>query len=199
MAKVITPDGAFYLDDSEFEVDYATNTVTLKAGGTPGNFLPLAGGEMDTDAVIKGQNTLTLSTGNNSIEVTPNKVEISIGTAKVGVFDQTIDLHETALINVNSVSGGSSGMAIETETDMNNHKITGLADPTAPQDAMNKKVADATYALRTAIPTTATTSKAGIVKQGASVADVSGVEVANAITTINALLASLRAAGVIGK
>lgn len=43
----------------------------------------------------------------------------------------------------------------------------------------------------------ATTSAEGVVSKGGAVANVSGSSAANAITTIDALLASLRTAGVI--
>ena len=33
MANIKTPDGGFYLDDSQFDVDYEENLVTLIAGG----------------------------------------------------------------------------------------------------------------------------------------------------------------------
>lgn len=110
-----------------------------------------------------------------------------------------VDFNGGSISKVNSIAGDNAGLAIESDTDFNNHKITGLADPTAPQDAMNKKVADATYALKSAIPTNATAAKAGVVKQGVKVTDASGVDVAGVITTINTLLESLRNAGIIAK
>ena len=69
-------------------------------------------------------------------------------------------------------------------------------------DAMNKATADTTYATKAEIanfitndklPTAATTSVAGIVKQAAAVTDASD----NAVTTINELLVSLRNAGIL--
>lgn len=33
IGMIKTPGGEFYLDASQFEVDYSTNLVTLKAGG----------------------------------------------------------------------------------------------------------------------------------------------------------------------
>lgn len=86
--------------------------------------------------------------------------------------------------------------------DLNNHKITNLGAPTEANDAMNKATADATYATKAEIanfitndklPTAATTSVAGIVKQAAAVTDASD----NAVTTINELLVSLRNAGIL--
>lgn len=89
---------------------------------------------------------------------------------------------------------------------MNNHKITNVANPEAGNDVMNKTTADATYATKNEItnfitnddlPVLATTSIAGIVKQGTAVSDSSGATDTTLETTVNALLASLRAAGII--
>lgn len=130
MANIKTPDGGFYLDNSQFDVDYQKNVVSLAEGGT-GDYLPLAGGTM-TGAIAMGS-----------------------------------------------------------------QKITGLADATDPGDALNKKVGDATYALKTAIPTNATTATAGIVKQATAIEDSSGATDTALETKFNALLASLRTAGVL--
>ena len=47
-----------------------------------------------------------------------------------------------AIFGVKSISNTDSGMAIESEVDMNNHKITGLLDPTDEQGAATKKYVD---------------------------------------------------------
>lgn len=46
------------------------------------------------------------------------------------------------IMGVKSISNTDSGMAIESEVDLNNHKITGLLDPVADQDAATKKYVD---------------------------------------------------------
>lgn len=46
------------------------------------------------------------------------------------------------IMGVKSISNTDSGMAIESELDMNNHKITGLLDPVDVQDAATKKYVD---------------------------------------------------------
>lgn len=130
MANIKTPDGGFYVDDSQFDVDYQKNVVSL-AGGVAGDYLPLAGGTM-----------------------------------------------------AGAIAMGSQ-------------KITGLADATDPGDALNKNVGDATYALKTAIPTNATTATAGIVKQATAIEDSSGATDTALETKFNALLAALRTAGVL--
>lgn len=53
-----------------------------------------------------------------------------------------LNLGGNAIFGVKSISNTDSGMAIESEVDMNNHKITGLLDPTDNQDAATKKYVD---------------------------------------------------------
>lgn len=52
-------------------------------------------------------------------------------------------MNSNAIMGVKSISNTDSGMAIESEVDLNNHKITGLATPTDDQDAANKAYVDA--------------------------------------------------------
>lgn len=87
------------------------------------------------------------------------------------------DIPETMLEEIGSISGNTTEIAVETDVDLNNHKITNLGAPTEANDAMNK----------------ATASVAGIVKQAAAVTDASD----NAVTTINELLVSLRNADIL--
>lgn len=53
-----------------------------------------------------------------------------------------LNMGGNAIFGVKSISNTDSGMAIESEVDMNNHKITGLLDPTDEQDATTKKYVD---------------------------------------------------------
>lgn len=53
-----------------------------------------------------------------------------------------LNMGGNAIFGVKSISNTDSGMAIESEVDMNNHKITGLLDPTDEQDAATKKYVD---------------------------------------------------------
>lgn len=46
------------------------------------------------------------------------------------------------IMGVKSISNTDSGMAIESEVSLNNHKITDLLDPTAGQDAATKAYVD---------------------------------------------------------
>ena len=47
-----------------------------------------------------------------------------------------------AILGVKSISNTDSGLAIESEVDLNNHRITGLLDPVEPQDATTKSYVD---------------------------------------------------------
>lgn len=47
-----------------------------------------------------------------------------------------------AILGVKSISNTDSGMAIESEVDLNNHRITGLLNPVEPQDATTKSYVD---------------------------------------------------------
>lgn len=51
-------------------------------------------------------------------------------------------MNSNAIMGVKSISNTDSGMAIESEVDLNNHKITGLATPTDDQDAATKAYVD---------------------------------------------------------
>lgn len=54
-----------------------------------------------------------------------------------------LQMNGNAIMGVKSISNTNSGLAIESETSLNNHKITDLLDPTAEQDATTKKYVDA--------------------------------------------------------
>src|SRR5699024_9547380 len=122
----------------------------------------------------------------------PIATDAKIGGVKIGAGlsidgEGTLTTAQTYL----STQGGTMTGAIA----MGSQKITGLADATDPGDALNKKVGDATYALKTAIPTNATTATAGIVKQATAIENSSGATDTALETKFNALLAALRTAG----
>lgn len=47
-----------------------------------------------------------------------------------------------AILGVKSISNTDTGIAIESEVDLNNHRITGLLNPVEPQDATTKSYVD---------------------------------------------------------
>ena len=53
-----------------------------------------------------------------------------------------LNMNGKSIIGVHSISNTNTGLAIESEASLNNHKITDLLDPTADQDAATKKYVD---------------------------------------------------------
>lgn len=138
----------------------------------------------EVDGIIAGTTPISV----------PIATDAKVGGVKIGAGlsvdgEGTLTTAQTYL----STQGGTMTGAIA----MGSQKITGLADATDPGDALNKKVGDATYALKTAIPTNATTATAGIVKQATAIEDSSGATDTALETKFNALLAVLRTAGVL--
>lgn len=70
-----------------------------------------------------------------------------------------------AIFNCHSISGeAETAVAIESDTDMNNHRITSLANPTASQDAATKVYVDSkTAAVLPAITESANGKVLGVV------------------------------------
>ena len=124
MANIKTPDGGFYVKDTEFNVDYASNTVTLVSGGG--------------------------------------------GAGPQGPAGQA------ATIQIGSVTSGDAPAVTNSGTE-----TAAVLDFVLQQGPEGPQ------------------GPAGPSKQGVAVPDVSGSEATDAITTINALLASLRDAGLI--
>lgn len=184
MANIKTPDGGFYVDDTEFDVDYVNNVVTLAGSAGPGgNYLPLAGGTMDVDAVIEGTDSIEMSVGDttqsavvgvtqtgvtiehninseadSSIRAIVNAIELEANSTTVTINGTGMNMSGAAISGINSLAGqASTEIAIESNLDMNNHTISGL--PTV------------------------------------TVADATGAD--DVVTQLNALLTQLRAAGII--
>lgn len=61
-----------------------------------------------------------------------------------GSVEMTGNLHmgAHAIMGVKSISDAETGLAIESEVSMNNHKITDILDPTEEQDAVTKSYLD---------------------------------------------------------
>lgn len=270
MAYIKTPDGGFYLDDSQFDVDYQKNVVSL-AGGSAGDYLPLTGGTMTGNLILNGDPTNNLQAatkqyvdvlgdtvndildGTEALPYLPDNGGTLTGALNMGsnkitmgaTPTETTDVTNKGYVDgvvkvvsdeVDGIIAGTTPISVPIATDakvggvkigaglsvdgegtlstaqiylstqggtmtgaiaMGSQKITGLADATDPGDALNKKVGDATYALKTAIPTNATTATAGIVKQATAIEDSSGATDTALETKFNALLAALRTAGVL--
>ena len=82
--------------------------------------------------------------------------------------------------------------------DFGNVNLTNVANPVNNTDVVNKQYADATYASVSSVPTNATTSQAGIVKQISNIAqlDASSATTEQIATTLNNLLTALQNAGI---
>lgn len=84
MANIKTPDGGFYVDDTQFTVDYQTNIVSLKNGSGSGDYLTLNGGMMNPDGEINGEDSLEISFS------TDNKnVLVGLSIENTTIFNKT--------------------------------------------------------------------------------------------------------------
>ena len=186
MALIKTPDGGFYFDDSQVDIDYEANSVTLLAGGgeagvtsfngrtgavvpTEGDYTSEMVGAVPVTRTINGKalsDNIQLTaqdvgaadneTLNNVSEYAHGivdgverisgalyadggefeAVEIKGGTTTVTVNGSGVNFGGAVLTGVNSIGGnGDTELAVESVMDMNNHKITGLANGTDATDA----------------------------------------------------------------
>lgn len=154
MALIKTPDGGFYVDDSQVTVDYAKKSISIVGGGAGGDSLSLDGGTMNADAVINGTEELqittadtgesgtvgitpqgvtiehnTNSTADSSIRVIDNAIEIKANNTTVTVNGTGVALGGAAISGVNSLAGQpSTEIAIESDVDMNSHNLTNVGE-----------------------------------------------------------------------
>lgn len=216
MANIKTPDGGFYLDDSQFDVDYEENLVTLIGGGGTGDVdITADGGVFNADAMLQGTDNLEItvpdagesatigitpesvtlvhntdSEADASVRVVSTGVEIAAGDNTISINGTGVNFGGAAITNVTSIGGSSGEIAFENDMDINNHKITMVANPVNNQDVVNLQYLNSR---------TATTSTAGLVKQMTSIEDASGWTDSTAQTAFNALLAALRTAGILSE
>ena len=147
MALIKTPDGGFYFDDSQFDVDYKENLVTLIDGGGTGPQGPA------------GQ-AATIQIGSVTSGDAP--AVTNSGTETEAVLDFVLQQGPAGPQGPKGDKGDA-----------------GEIGPQGPQGPQGEQ------------------GPAGPSNQGVAVPDVSGEDAAAAIATINALLASLRGAGLI--
>lgn len=181
MAQQIIPCGGWWIDGTTLTFD--SNKVLSATGGGEGNYLPLAGGTMEADAVIAGTDSIEVSVGDttqsavvgvtqtgvtiehntnsdadSSIRAIVDAIELEANGTTVTINGTGMNMGGAAISGINSLAGqASTEIAIESNLDMNNHTISGL-------------------------PTIA-------------VANATGAE--DVVTQLNALLTQLRAAGII--
>lgn len=228
MALIKVPDGGFYVDDSQVTVDYGKKSISIVGDGVAGDYLSLDGGMMNAGATITGEDELTIevpdagesasigatpegvtlvhntnSDADSSIRVVENSIEIMANNTTVTLNGTGVNFGGGALSNIASIGASASAIAFENDMNMNNHKITELADPTQSSDAMTKNYADITYQAITGMSEyvrtddLADTNTAGIVKQATAVADSSGATDTALEAKVNELLAALRVSGVL--
>ena len=63
MALIKTPGGEFYLDNTQFQVDYDENSVTFigEGGGTGSADITAEGGVFEADALLQGTENLEIT------------------------------------------------------------------------------------------------------------------------------------------
>lgn len=165
MALIKTPDGGFYFDDSQFDVDYEENLVTLIDGGGAGPQGPA------------GQ-AATIQIGSVTSGDAP--AVTNSGTETDAVLDFVL---QQGPAGPQGPKGEKGDAGPQGEQGPQGPKgDTGEQGPAGAKGDPGEQGPQ---------------GPAGPSKQGVAVPDVSGSEAADAITTINALLASLRAAGLI--
>ena len=160
-------------DEMTFEVPDSTESATV--GITP-------------ESVTLTHNTNSASDG--SVRVASNAVEIKAGATTVQINGTGVNFGGGALSNINSIGSSASAIAFENDMDMNNHKITNLIAPTQSYDAVN-------LAYLQGYGSAATATIHGTVLKGTAVTDATGET--DIVTQFNALLASLRTAGIISQ
>ena len=215
MALIKTPDGGYYLDDTQFTVDYEENKVELIGGGAGEGAITADGGTFNADAVLQGTDNLSIivpdagesatvgvtpesvtishntnSDADGSVRVTSDGVELKGGDTTVQVNGTSVDFGGSTITNVTSIGGSAGEIAFENDMDMNSHRITNLLAPTQKNDAVN-------LAYLQGYGSAATATIHGTVLKGAAVTDATNET--DVVTQFNALLASLRNAGIISQ
>ena len=171
MAYIKTPDGGFYLSDEQFDVDYDAKTVEVIGGGSVGPQGPAGkAATIRIGSVTSGASPAVTNSGTETAAV----LDFVLQQGPAGPQGPKGDKGETGDIGPQGPEGpqGPKGDAGE-QGPAGAKGDPGEQGPQGPQ------------------------GPAGPSKQGVAVPDVSGSEAANAIETLNALLASLRAAGLI--
>lgn len=167
MAKVITPDGAFYLDDTEFNVNYNKKTVTLANPGGGGGVTGVSSFNGRTGTVIPQNGDYTAEqvgalpisggTMTGNIDLGDNNLDNVSYVKAAGTYKNAgIQFSSNGTI-MNFVTGNSSALELSANSvNVVNHKIrnvagiemsnsgiiTGLGEPVNDGDATNKQYVD---------------------------------------------------------
>ena len=113
MALIKTPDGGFFLDDSQFAVDYEANVVTIVGAGPGIGYLPLTGGEMKGPLILQ-DGSLAVSEANvqQTVEQSVQEAMANIavatksqpGTVLSSIEENQINVNPQGVMEVNSVN-----------------------------------------------------------------------------------------------
>lgn len=117
MALIKTPDGGFYLDDSQFAVDYEANVVTIVGGGPgpdPGTgYLPLTGGEMKGPLILQDGSPAVSEAGvqqtvDQSVQEAMAGIAIATdsqpGTVLSSLEENRINVNPQGVMEVNNIN-----------------------------------------------------------------------------------------------
>lgn len=127
-------------------VNGKTGTVVLNAtdvGALPNTItIPTKTSQLTNDSGFVDKTYVDTNSPVTSVNGKTGTVVIETGDFKAdGSVEMTGNLYmgAHAIMGVKSISDAETGLAIESELSMNNHKITDVLDPTEEQDAVTKK------------------------------------------------------------
>ena len=132
-----------------------------------------------------------------NLETASYQPTVGIGAMDINGFTSEDDY----LVNAKGILVdylGNIKFTSDSSIDFGNVTLKNVANPVNNTDAVNKQYADATYATISSVPTAASTSQAGIVKQISNIAqlDASSATTEQIATTLNNLLTALQNAGI---
>lgn len=107
MALIKTPDGGFYVDDTQISVDYVKNSISVIGGGSgggsgpDGDYITTDGGMFNADATLTGTDELTIEVPDAgesaTVGITPQGVTLVHNTndsadARIRVIQNSIEI-----------------------------------------------------------------------------------------------------------
>ena len=124
---------------TQFPADGGTFNADAMLTGTDNLELTVPGtGESATVGITGESVTLVHNTNSDadaSVRVASESVELEGGSTTVNINGSGVNFNGAVLSGISSIGGNSGEIAVENVVDMNNHKITGLANGTEATDA----------------------------------------------------------------
>lgn len=220
MALIKTPDGGFYVDDTQISVDYVKNSISVIGGGSgggsgpDGDYITTDGGMFNADATSTGTDELTIEVPDAgesaTVGITPQGVTLVHNTndsadARIRVIQNSIEIlanGTTVQLNGTGVNFGGGTITNVSSIGGTSAGEIGFENTLDMNNHQIKAVSDPTEAQDVATKNyvdnrtnNATTSVRGVVLQAIGVTDATSTD--DIITQFNALLASLRTSGVL--